>query len=369
MDWPREYREVRGFELPLSREGFGAALQRGQGRAVLQAKRFAGACDEDLIIDACIHHQAYDPQCEGDRSAWMMGIVEAAGLQDVACEGVVRRLGEAFREEEYWDAFHVCALAKRMAERGRAAAGEALRAGAERDERLAELLRPAEEVAREPKGERPRAMTAAEVIEKIRAEDPETSPRWPLGAGGRLTEEGRAEVAAAMFAETEPGRLRKYLRALRFRGLGTFDGRLLGLARHADVGVREGAFGVLKHFEHPAVRALTVECAERREFGEGQARLLERNFCAEDGAMLERTLAFPSDVHAFHSLILDLVNGLAEIDSSEVNGILRFVYEYSPCGLCRAGAARGLARRGALPRWMMEECPYDVDEALRDLGG
>ncbi len=56
----------------LSREEFEAALQRGHGRAFLHVRAYGLQNVADLLLDACLHDKAYDPQCEDSRAKWLL---------------------------------------------------------------------------------------------------------------------------------------------------------------------------------------------------------------------------------------------------------------------------------------------------------
>jgi hypothetical protein len=91
----------------------------------MHVERHGAAGLEDLVIAACLHNQAYDPQCEEERVGWALERVDAAGLT----EGVLTALIESLRtdtEAGFWDAPHRCGLVARFADRGYPAARAAL---------------------------------------------------------------------------------------------------------------------------------------------------------------------------------------------------------------------------------------------------
>ena len=45
------------------------ALQKGVGRAVTWAER--GQLDLDVLLEACLHDQRFDRQCEANRGEWL----------------------------------------------------------------------------------------------------------------------------------------------------------------------------------------------------------------------------------------------------------------------------------------------------------
>lgn len=110
--------------MPLTREQFRSAIEKGLGRALLHV-RAAGLADvEDLFIDACLHHKAYDAQCEGERAPWLMQIFDAGGAEARIAQQVTSQLGQP--TDQYWDAVHRCQMARELARRGCAEARERL---------------------------------------------------------------------------------------------------------------------------------------------------------------------------------------------------------------------------------------------------
>lgn len=60
--------------MPLSRVEFASALRKGLGRAWLQVASFGLDNVVDLVLDACLRDQSYDPQCESSRAGWLFGM-------------------------------------------------------------------------------------------------------------------------------------------------------------------------------------------------------------------------------------------------------------------------------------------------------
>ncbi len=115
------------FHLPLDAEQFRAALEKGQGRALMHLKRYGGAGFEDPIIDACLEDQRYDTQCESERTEWLVRVLGAAELDIVnwlleALTGPARVEDPEVRRDRH----HRCRLALHFAEQGNAEAQAAL---------------------------------------------------------------------------------------------------------------------------------------------------------------------------------------------------------------------------------------------------
>ena len=128
----------RPFSLPLGRDDLETALRKGHGRALLHVRHHGATGIDDLIVDACLHDKTFDPQCEGDRTRWMIEIMDAASLEDVVCEKIVDsiRVGG----ENFWDTNHLCRIAVIFARRGHSAARSALYAALHKNEDSADLI-------------------------------------------------------------------------------------------------------------------------------------------------------------------------------------------------------------------------------------
>jgi hypothetical protein len=50
-------------------------LHLGSERAIIYAKEHDVRNFRDVILDACLHCYAYDPQCEGTRADYMLELV------------------------------------------------------------------------------------------------------------------------------------------------------------------------------------------------------------------------------------------------------------------------------------------------------
>lgn len=108
---------VTPFRLPLSSDEFRAALQTGHGRALMNVLRHGSAGLEKLIVEACLHNQAYDPQCEDSRVDWLLDIIDAAGIQE-AIQPQILKGWDSAPPDDYWDQSQLCGLAVAFARRG-----------------------------------------------------------------------------------------------------------------------------------------------------------------------------------------------------------------------------------------------------------
>jgi hypothetical protein len=58
----------------LNRRQFADALQKGLGRAYLHVSQYGLEGVSDLVLKACLHDQAYDPQSESSKAKWLFNM-------------------------------------------------------------------------------------------------------------------------------------------------------------------------------------------------------------------------------------------------------------------------------------------------------
>jgi hypothetical protein len=76
------------------------------------------------VLAACLHDQAYDPQCEASRAAWLLSMFDGSSEYPAFSCAIVDALEQ---ESNTWDSQQLCELAALMAKRGDRKAREALR--------------------------------------------------------------------------------------------------------------------------------------------------------------------------------------------------------------------------------------------------
>ena len=109
---------------PLNRDEFAAALKKGLGRAWLQVANYGLDDVADLVLEACLHNQQFDPLCESTRAPWLFEMFDNTSHYSRFCDVI---LSELHTENCTWYMNQVCRLAKEMAAHGDEAARQALR--------------------------------------------------------------------------------------------------------------------------------------------------------------------------------------------------------------------------------------------------
>ncbi len=109
--------------LLLTRDEFADALRKGKGRAVQHIRAHGDAGVEDLLLAACIHCQSHDPQSEGYRSDWLMGMLMMVPDPQPYYDAVLAAFPESTNAR---DAEQMAGMLVAMAEQGRSDARKAL---------------------------------------------------------------------------------------------------------------------------------------------------------------------------------------------------------------------------------------------------
>lgn len=104
------------FKIPLNKEQFDAALQKGQGRTLVHVREMGLGEYERSIIAACLCNQAYDAQCEGYRTDWLLEIIDATGEAKRISQKLLQTLHA--ETDNFWDACQRCQITLRLAQRG-----------------------------------------------------------------------------------------------------------------------------------------------------------------------------------------------------------------------------------------------------------
>jgi hypothetical protein len=118
-------------------EEFRAALHDGLGRALRDVRSVPREAVREILLDACLHNRAIDPQLDSDRSAWLVDIMDATGEFEWIAPRIVGGIPEL---EELWDVEQALNLAVRFAQRGVSGAREAVYAEFDRQRFNAEWL-------------------------------------------------------------------------------------------------------------------------------------------------------------------------------------------------------------------------------------
>ena len=103
------------FTERLDKDAFEVALQKGLGRAFLQVKKYGINDVVDLIIKACVHDLAHDPQSESSKAKWLYNMFKDTPYYPEISNVIFHSL---LTEKDTWDVQQLFELAKEMAVHG-----------------------------------------------------------------------------------------------------------------------------------------------------------------------------------------------------------------------------------------------------------
>lgn len=283
---------------------------------------------------------------------------------------VAEALGERMLEDpDFWDNDSLlCEVSERFGEE------EVLRALRERAARsvgaeayLEEVLEYRREREEEEEGEARPAISLRDILEEI--DSPGEMAWYQLGSfGRRCSEDERETVFARLLWETRRESLLRCLWVFGMRGVPHLDDRLLDLAQSEDPDVQRAAISALGGLRHPGVRDLMLRLlASSPPVPRGALRLLGSNYEPGDGAFIETILRRPGDQDEIHNRGLDLLHAADTVKDPELAGCLFWVYEETPCSLCRYSAVAALLERGCDCAELFEECLHDCEEDTQSL--
>lgn len=110
---------VAPYSLPLDEREFEQALSVGHGRAWLHLSQHGIGTVRGIVKNALLHSLAYDTQCEGDRSQWMIGMIDEAGAgRDLYPEFIEHAHDAPVDDHDFWHLSQRGTLLGTLASRG-----------------------------------------------------------------------------------------------------------------------------------------------------------------------------------------------------------------------------------------------------------
>src|SRR5438477_3907656 len=89
---------------------FENTVSLGLGRAVLHLLDHDARPYREIILDACLHNKAYDPQVEGSRAVYMLEMMRASGELAFYADAVIRSLVEDACDRDTSQRFQIARL-------------------------------------------------------------------------------------------------------------------------------------------------------------------------------------------------------------------------------------------------------------------
>lgn len=413
---------------PLGAEAFQKALITGHGRALVHARRHGGVGYRDEILHAATHCLVYDSQFDGHREWWLARLCETAGLVEtiirlepdgstkdrclragllkefclaghpealgrlyamccrvedsndfvavgelIEIEGekglifAARKLGEELQSDaDFW--VGGWELSEFDLRHGDGAALPILVEAAKNDSSIARFLTEYEAVVSQaaPEEMKRKRETAGDVIQAILASTTTQRIGRLRSWGNRATADERKEIAALLKAGSPTMVLVNALWCLSGKGCTEFDESWLQWVFHEDEKVRLYASRLLSHHQDPRIRSAGLVLIKRGELSIG-LEVLRRSAASEDAAVIVEALSHAELGEDSHAVVSYLVQMLEKNEAVREPALPMFVYEFSPCMLCREMAMEFLIKWGMCPSWVLEEAVYDASEDIRKL--
>ena len=400
----------------LTPEAFLDALSKGKGRTALALQNSDPTLYTDALLQGCVENLQFDRQLEADRVEYVLQLLALASLTEQAREVILKTLPNT---EEGWDFDWMIDLLEGLALRGDAVARRALMdLSMQGDERAQNALAivddeglqwveqnvlpnlspddrwrivlwlPDEEADdKTPSQRRLRALDKQNDAEReaLRLSKPHPKPtakpflralrRKELPLSCRFDFQQSANVrewriAARLFLrETDHSRAWRIARTFQRR---RFPLPVKNLFRHAFHPERGGAaMEILGTFDTPAVRRFALSLLRHRPLPWNAISALTSSLRLGDEPILLKALRSTEHTSRVdrHSPILDVVHFLREHPKGRWQPHAEWIYEHSPCSLCRASAVDWMVEHGTVPAYIREEGPYDAEPDIREAVG
>lgn len=401
---------------------FQHALKLGLGRAILHLREGDSYPYEELILDACLHNKAYDPQVEGSRARYMFDIMLSSGNAAFFADAVIRSLPKGPHD---WDSSQRFGIARLLAQGRNSFAREAMYSAFRECELKesdiaaefieldgldglifvvgqigAQLVKNPEQwadpfllsVARDICGKDPveavirnasatdknimAYLTSVEQNNNSKAPrpDPKTMTYDQIRllieakrAGGLLREWAQnasvAELERAardMLQEKDPEKLRSFLVLFWSRSFPLELNHIFKLLDLPDGPVPFHALRVLANLEHERVRKLAFDIAKTESRRGWAIDLLVKNFRDDDYPVVEAWCDAEQDPGTINAFGRSLVDIFVAHPNYEVEmRLLKKMYEKEPCAHCRSRVVERLMVMNGLTDALKLECEQD----------
>jgi hypothetical protein len=134
----------------------------------------------------------------------------------------------------------------------------------------------------------------------------------------------------------------------------------------------DAALTALGQTRHADIACFAREALRGRHLAEEDAALLELfvfNYAAGDAALIHAALQSAcTDENTLHAMGHSLLSLCKENPVTEIAPLLVWIYEQTPCTICRYSAVKLMVDQNSLPPSIAEECCEDADEDIRGYG-
>jgi hypothetical protein len=185
---------------------------------------------------------------------------------------------------------------------------------------------------------------------------------WMFAGRCSMPEE-REKVLKRIVDEPNPEVCARLLSYFQRAELPYLDPRLWELAQDSESSVRDAALKALAGVSDASIGEFARQTISEKPFSAEDSevlRLFERNFIAEDEALLLDVVKnlHGDDSHYVSLIILDICN---TNKAQPLISLAEWVYRVTPCSICRRSAVNFLVDISSLPVEFADECLFDVD--------
>jgi hypothetical protein len=344
----------KNFKAPLNEEDFAEALKKGLGRALLHVKHHGLKNIEDLVLNACLHNQAYDPQCESSRAERLWGMIKNRQEFPVFRNKILNALK---KEKYHHDLQELFQFAKLMVQEGDNDAHQQFR----------------------------QKYTLKRIIEDARngvGEGDYIYMRFGQFASARELE----KIYFQFLKEKNESLQLRLLWVFAGTPMPRLDKRVFELATGNNDSLRKASIASLAQISDKQVHKLARQKVQKGELlgpDENVLNLFIRNYQDGDAHLIAQTLnRISPDKYEAHHLggsIIKLIDQYdlksrfplrriykeKHYDDPTLAKPLIWVYENTPCSLCRHDSVVKLDKLNQLKDSIIYECLFDVDEETR----
>lgn len=199
-----------------------------------------------------------------------------------------------------------------------------------------------------------------EAIERFRNHRRKHSGTLFQYLGTRAPAEVMEKFCRELATERRPYAIVYTLALFRKRAMPFVDAAHIALLDHPRKRIRTSAYSAMSRSDHPEIRTRALDRLSPAEIMEGSLELFRANYRDGDTPTIMNALFVPDDPEERHSVCWSLLNIFEDTPGRDVLDPMLFVYEHTPCGVCRERAIKILQREGVLPNWVAEEARHDA---------
>ncbi len=187
--------------------------------------------------------------------------------------------------------------------------------------------------------------------------------------GSRASQEDLEYIFSQLLTETRREQLIRYFWIFRKRMLPSLNKLLLSLAESDDKTIQEAAIVAIAHTQDSLVRDLGIRLLLKQPSSIYQRaiKLFIKNYQPGDDQLIESVLPVTDERHNLHTIGVDLIDLVEAQEDWQLASCCLWVYENTPCSLCRKSVVEAMLARQRLPETLRWECHWDANPNIRAL--